>query len=111
MAKKRVRKKLEKFDGLGPLEKKKIRIALRLVWHRSHPRKVAVQRASLPNDFFRCENPTCRKKVPKICVDHIKPCGEVDSGFIKRLFVPSKGLQCLCKNCHKIKTRQDREGF
>jgi len=110
MAKKSAKKlKLKGHDGLGPLEKKKIRTALRLVWHRSFPRKEAVKRAALPGDYFRCEK--CKTKVPKICVDHIVPCGEVNSGFIKRLFCSSKGLQCLCKKCHLIKTRKDRDGF
>ena len=47
-------------------------------------------------------------------VDHVKPIVDPKKGFvswddfIKRLFVEIKGLQVLCKPCHKEKTQQER---
>lgn len=100
------RKKLEKTDGLGPLEIKKIRTALRLVWHRSHARALVVKRCTGPDGFARCE--LCKKKTPQLKVDHIEKVGDVDGGFIRRLFIPSKRLQGLCKKCHNEKTKAER---
>lgn len=100
------RTKIEKTDGLGPLEKKKLRAAIRQVWHRSHARRLALARVTDKAGFVRCEG--CpRKRLPKVTVDHIVPAGEVDSGFIDRMFVPSTGLRCLCKECHRAKTNAE----
>lgn len=98
--------KLKPTDGLGPLEVKKIRTALRLVWHRSHARKLVVKRCTGYDDFFYCEK--CRRKTPQLKVDHITNVGEMDSGFIRRLFIPSSQLQGLCKLCHDAKTKWER---
>lgn len=114
MAKKKVKKKVEKkkkvklqkFDGLGPYEKKKIREAVRQVWHRSYARKLVVDRCTGFDGFSFCE--LCDKRTPKLKVDHIQKVGDVDAGFILRLFVPSKKLQGLCKECHDMKTKEER---
>lgn len=100
------RKKVQKTDGLGPFEIAKIRSALRQVWHRSLARKLCVARCTDSDGFSRCQK--CRKRIPSLKVDHIIPCGEVDEGHIKRLFCPSKGLQGLCHECHKVKTKGER---
>lgn len=100
-------KKLKPTDGLGPKEIQKIRTALRLVWHRSHARKLVVLRCTGKDGYTRCEE--CKKKTPKFKVDHNLPCGDVDGGYIKRLFTPSKNLKGMCDKCHKIKTKQERE--
>lgn len=100
------KKKLKPFDGLGPLEIKKIRQSIRQVWHRSYARKLVVKRCVGEDGFFRCEK--CKKKTPQIKIDHIKQVGDVDSGFIKRLFCPSDKLQGLCPGCHNIKTRLEK---
>lgn len=47
-------------------------------------------------------------------VDHIVPCGSLKSfedlpGFVERMFPSIDGLQVVCKNCHSIKTKEDRE--
>lgn len=101
------RKKIQHTDGLGPHEVKKIRSALRLVWHRSHARKLAVTRCTGKDGFTFCE--ACFEKTPKLKVDHIKACGDVDAGFLKRLFCPSSELQGLCKKCHDAKTKAERK--
>jgi hypothetical protein len=100
------RTKVKPSDGLGPLEIKKIRGALRLVWHRSHARKLAVKRCMGMDGFSYCEK--CHKATPALKIDHIHKCGDVDGGYIKRLFTPSKNLQGLCHSCHKIKTKDER---
>lgn len=104
------RKKVEvvvKVDGLGPKDIAKIRVAIRKVWSWSHPRKLVLKRVALGNDYYRCEG--CLKKVPKVYVDHITAVGDVDGGFIARLFCSSSGLQALCKRCHDLKTKLERE--
>lgn len=100
------RKKIEKVDGLGPHEIKKIRSAIRLVWHRSFARSLVVKRCVGKDGFARCEQ--CKKKTPHLKIDHIKNVGDVDGGFIERLFCPSWELQGLCHECHKIKTKMER---
>ena len=102
------KKKLQKTDGLGPLEIKKIRTALRLVWHRSAARKVVVLRCTDADGFTFCEQ--CHKRTPALKVDHIEKLGDVDGGYIERLFVPSGKMQGLCKTCHDAKTKQERSG-
>jgi len=98
--------KLKPTDGLGPKEISKIRSALRQVWHRSHARKLCVQRCT-KNGWTYCEQ--CKKKTPKLKIDHIEACGDVaDGNYLKRLFTPSKNLQGLCDECHKAKTKMER---
>lgn len=105
--KKSKNKDAPKVDGLSSKDISKIRSAIRQVWHRSHVRKLCVKRATGKGGFFYCEK--CRKRVPKICIDHVVAVGEVDGGFIKRLFCSSKGLMALCKSCHDAKTREERK--
>ncbi len=98
--------KTPKFDGLGPHEKKKIRAAVRQVWHRSYARKLCVDRSTDSSGYSVCE--LCKKRNPKNKIDHIHTVGEVGPGFIERMFVPSSQLQALCKKCHDAKTRVER---
>jgi hypothetical protein len=100
------KKKLKKTDGLGPLEIKKIRSALRLVWQRSHARKLVVERCTDADGFTRCEK--CAERTPSLKVDHIEKVGDLDAGFIRRLFIDSNGLQGLCRVCHNEKTKNER---
>lgn len=53
-------------------------------------------------------------KYEQIHVDHIIPCGELTDyshlpGFVERLFVEVEGLQCLCHNCHSVKTQEEKD--
>lgn len=98
-----------KCDGLGAHEIKKIRSAIRLVWHRSHARRLVVIRCTGKDGFFRCE--LCAKKTPQIKIDHIRRVGDVDDGFIARLFCPSNELQGLCVSCHNEKTKAERKAL
>lgn len=97
----------KKIDGLSPKDVEKIRRAIRQVWSWSHPRKLCIKRATGKDGFPRCEG--CKKKVPKVYPDHIAPVGDVDEGFIARLFCASTKLQALCKKCHDRKTREERK--
>ena len=62
--------------------------------------------------FPRCESKQCAnrgKPVPKVFVDHIEPVGKVGGPrYIQRMFIPSVGLQCLCKKCHDAKTKEEK---
>lgn len=105
-------RKAPKTDGLGPREIAQIRSAIRQVWQRCHARKLVIQRCTHADGFHRCESPACEakgKRVPKVYVDHIERVGDLDGGFIARLFVPSAGLQGLCKKCHAKKTAEERK--
>lgn len=102
---KKGRQKLKPMDGLGPYEKKKIRNAVRQVWHRSLARKLCVERAKDKSGFHVCEK--CGRRNPNNKIDHIHKVGEVDSGFIGRMFVPADFLQALCKKCHDLKTKEE----
>lgn len=105
MKKKKSVKKVQKFDGLGPDEIARIKTALRQVWSWSYSRRLVVARCLAKNGFSFCE--LCKKKCPKVFIDHITPIGTFDGEYIQRLFVPSDQLQGLCKECHKVKTKAD----
>lgn len=100
------RKKVVKTDGLGPCEIRKIRSAIRLVWQRSYARRLVVERCTSFDGFQYCEK--CDIQTPGVKVDHLVNCGDVDGGFIARMFVPSTKLQGLCKKCHNEKTKWER---
>lgn len=102
---KKTKAKPVKVDGLSPKDKQKIRNAVRQIWQRSYPRKLCVQRAIGPDGFPVCEK--CGKTVPKVAIDHMQSVGELDGGFISRLFCSSDKLQALCKECHQQKTNAE----
>lgn len=101
------KRKLANTDGLGPREIARVRAAIRLVWHRCYARKLAVIRCVGEDGFSYCEG--CKQRSPKVFIDHIVTVGDLDGGFIKRLFCPSCGLQGLCKACHDAKTKLERK--
>lgn len=99
--------KVEIPDGMSPKLKSQYSAGIRKVWMWSKMRRLAVKRAMGDDGFMYCE--MCDQITPKAFVDHIKPCGDVLSpGFMKRLNVPSKGLQVLCNKCHREKTKAER---
>lgn len=98
--------KPEKVDGLGPKEIRMIRIKLRQIWQWCHARQIVIKRATDSEGFPFCEN--CFQRVPAHKIDHVGKVGDVDRGFIERLFCPSTGLQALCKTCHDEKTKRER---
>ena len=98
--------KAEVVSEWGPKDVKRFRNAARQVWRYTPMWRAVVKRCALPGGYARCEQ--CRKKVPKIYVDHIKAVGDVDGGFIERLMTSSENLQGLCKKCHDTKTKEER---
>lgn len=104
-SKKRAEPRAENRDCLNADDVKKIQKALRQVWSWSHSRRLVLKRCDLGGGYSRCEK--CRKKVPKVHVDHIVAVGTFDGEYIARLFVPSTSMQGLCAICHKIKTKAD----
>lgn len=109
------RAKLEVVDGLGPRDFARIQKALRQIWSWSHARKLCLARVTDKKGYARCEK--CgEKKLPKVWPDHIVPCGNLDEQpltgeavgkYVARMFVPSKKLQALCKECHREKTNAE----
>jgi hypothetical protein len=105
MAKKKVKQK--PYDGLGPKDIKRLVAAIRRVWGWNYARRICLERATGKDGFPKCE--LCKKKVPKVFPDHIKPVGEfVASSYIEKMFVTSKELQAICKKCHQLKTNIER---
>lgn len=106
------KKKKEMVDGLGPDDLKRIHRALGQVRKWSYPVRLAKKRAMGADGFPRCENKKCPSKgkpVPSVQADHITPIGEIGGPqYIKRMFVPSTQLQCLCGPCHRAKTKLER---
>ncbi len=100
-------KKVARTDGLGAFEVAKIRSAIRQVWHRSHARKLCAKRCTGEDGYSFCEK--CKQRAPKIFIDHIVAVGDLDGGFISRLFCASSGLMGLCKSCHAEKTAKERK--
>ena len=52
----------------------------------------------------------------EIQVDHIIPAGALNchedlKGFVARLFVGVDKLQIMCKPCHKVKTKEERDAM
>ena len=63
---------------------------------------------------YQCAN--CLQWHPDklINVDHRIPVGALNcsadlAGFVERLFCEEQNLQCLCSNCHDIKTKKEKE--
>lgn len=66
-----------------------------------------------PNQY-RCAGCDKLYGTKEVHVDHIIPCGKLTAyehlaGFVERLFCEPDNLQVLCTECHKAKTKQDRE--
>lgn len=58
-----------------------------------------------------CKNWYAEKNIN---VDHIIPAGTLTCandlpGFVERLFVEVDNMQCLCTECHNIKTQNERK--
>ena len=103
------KEKAKRIDGLGTYEITKISSAVRQVWQRSLARQIAVKRCTQSDGFLKCEH--CGVVAPKIKIDHIIPVGSLKDGFMERLFCPSTGLQGLCNDCHKAKTKLDNQAI
>lgn len=102
------KKKVEIPDGPTPKLMQQYSSAVRRVWQWSKMRRLAIKRATRDDGFPYCE--LCHKMLARCYVDHIIPCGPVNSeGFFDRLNIPSKGLQVLCAKCHNAKTKKEKK--
>lgn len=74
-----------------------------------------VYKGPLKRQKFEYQCNHCKNWFPdkQINVDHIIPAGTLTCakdlpGFVERLFCEVEGLQCLCQDCHDIKTQKER---
>ncbi len=104
---KKAKKKNAPTDGFGPKEIADVRKAIRLVWSRSFSRRLVVQRCTGEKGFLFCER--CGERTPKIEVNHIETVGDLDDGFLRRLFCSSYEMEGLCKSCHSEVTKEERK--
>lgn len=64
--------------------------------------------------FYQCAKCKGEYVSTEIEIDHKKPVVDPKEGFvdwnvfIDRLFIPAKGMQALCKTCHKDKSEKER---
>lgn len=63
---------------------------------------------------FQCNHCNEWFKSKEIQVDHIKPAGSLKRyedlpAFVSTLFCSKDNLQVLCKECHNIKTQEERK--
>jgi len=98
-----------------------IRSALRKAWMKwppkfqvmkEHRRDVKNKRHRFEYKCQKCKGWFVQKEV---AVDHIEPAGALNRyedlvPFMQRLFVGVDKLQLLCRNCHAIKTKEERDG-
>ena len=64
---------------------------------------------------FKCKK--CKGDFPakQVVVDHIKPVVEIGVGFVnfdiyaERMYCSLSNLQVLCKGCHDIKSKDEKE--
>ncbi len=91
----------------------RLRNAVRKEFLYSPLRREAMKRAKRGVDIYECEN--CHKEWFKrgVDIDHKDPVVDPECGFIGwdnyiiRTFCDIDNLWCLCKECHKEKTRED----
>lgn len=63
---------------------------------------------------YKCNGCTRLFKAADVQVDHIEPVVDIDRGFrgwdeyIDRMFCETDHLQVLCKECHSIKTSNEK---
>lgn len=100
----------------------KIRSALRSAFRYWKPITQALEKASRPykganklqKKEYQCAMCLDWYKRKEVEVDHKIPCGSLRSledisGFIERLTAEdTNAFQCLCKQCHLEKTKQDK---
>lgn len=97
-----------------------LRSGLRRLWMRWPARSEAIKmaRIAVEGKRHRFEVPCakCGKlhKIKDVQVDHKIQCGSLKDWediepFTRNLFCAVEGLQCLCKECHKVKTKEERK--
>jgi hypothetical protein len=96
-----------------PPLKSRITSALRQVWRWSPERRAALERARVCRGSYECELCGHRSGPKGVQVDHVEACRKPgdDSwdGFIARLFCPVEDLRVLCRGCHQVQTKIQRQ--
>lgn len=101
-----------------------IRSQLRQGTRKWAPITETLKRARVSRGLYLCASckqevaPTYRegrKRVNNVFVDHIRPITSPETGFttwdelIENMFCEMDNLQLLCKDCHDVKTQQEKE--
>ena len=91
-----------------------IRSALRSAFQRWGPKHECRKRARVRRGKYRCAVCDGIFSAKDTQVDHIIPAGSLNKyddlpEFVERMFCEVDGFQLLCKDCHQIKTNQERE--
>lgn len=86
--------------------------AARRIFGWSPEKRKAFVKVSHGDMMFRCEKCTVAYDKKELHVDHklpVMPLQGFDNwdAYFNRLFCPVNGLQILCKQCHKIKTKSE----
>ena len=86
--------------------------ALRSSFIRSRARGNTVKRNRVARGQYKCEICDYLGKVREFNVDHIVPVMWCDDwNEIVARFWDEENLQLLCKECHKVKTKDDRRNI
>lgn len=97
-----------------------IRSALRAAFNKYPPKFDAKLEARIVVEGKRhryeyiCASCNCTYRDTEVQVDHIYPAGSLKKyedlpSFVANLFCETDNLQVLCKDCHKAKTKEERE--
>ncbi len=96
--------------------------ALRQAYQRFPNRNEILKKSNTKRGYFRCEGykrgphevkkEWRRKRVVNRAVDHIQPITGAKhltwDEYINRMFCDTSNLQVLCKECHRLKTNDER---
>jgi 5-methylcytosine-specific restriction endonuclease McrA len=99
------RKKIKATRKVWNLDQK-LKTAIRKVWAFSPHRRNCMKAAyDADSDEWFCA--ICGRKTERASADHIRPVGLATdwNEYIRMMFFGD--LQCLCKPCHKEKTKKD----
>lgn len=99
-----------------------IRSALRRAWTKYPVRYHVLNAARQPYKgsdkrtkwMYKCAACNNLFKSTEVNVDHIHPAGTLTKysdlpKFVERLFCEEDNLQVLCKDCHDVKTKEERK--
>lgn len=88
-----------------------IKAALRRTWSKSKQRQGALNAAKISYGLYKCSDCKQTHKRKNIEVDHIIAIGRFTTFdlYIERLFCDTSGIRVLCKPCHKVKTKSDKQ--
>jgi 5-methylcytosine-specific restriction endonuclease McrA len=91
-----------------------IRSALRSAFQKWGPKHEARRNAKLAYNTYECAACGDTFGSKDVQVDHIVPAGSLKEfsdlpGFVERMFCEVDGFQVLCKDCHQVKTNEERK--